>query len=184
MHTTLADILRAQTRELVVAQVNDPIAHAVQRMNEERVGSVLVLDEDQLSGILTERDILTRVIGAQRNPRTEIAEVMTTPVLCVSPKMRVDQTMRLMTDQRTRHLPIVADGILEGLVSMGDLTHWITRELAHSVDELARYIGGPAVVAESALFEPSTATLDGYRVSWGSSNHERISVAPPPPATA
>lgn len=179
MNTTLADLMRARPKTLIVAQVRDTVQRAVELMNDAHVGSVLVLDEDRLTGILTERDVLTRIVGAQVSASSTIGEIMTTPVLCVSPKMRVDETMRLMTDRRTRHLPVVDDGDLMGLVSIGDLTHWITRELRHSVDELSRYIAGPAVVVHNSTKTQAPSPEADERVYWGSRKHSRISVPPP-----
>lgn len=165
MRTTLARLLEAKPRGLVTADAGAPVRRAVRLMNEAEVGSVLVVDSDHLVGIFTERDVLVRVVAAGAHAETPLADVMTTPVLCASPQMEVGRAMRLMTDYRTRHVPIVDDGTLLGIVSLGDLTHWVSRELERTVTDLSRYICGPAVTVPFGRVAHTEALGDGER-SW------------------
>ncbi len=166
MRTTLARLLQSKPRRLVTADTTSSVGRAVRAMNEAEVGSVLVVDSDQLVGIFTERDVL-RVVDLGAPPETPLAEVMTTPVLCASSQMEVGRAMRFMTDHRTRHVPVVDDGKLLGIVSLGDLTHWVTRELKRTVTDLSRYICGPAVMVPfEAPSDPEVAGDDERAWSW------------------
>jgi len=99
------------------------VTECTKRMNELRIGAMLVMDGDQLIGIFTERDAITRVLGAGRNPAdTIISSVMTANPVCVSPSTSLDEAMNIVSNRRIRHLPVVKDGKVLGVVSSGDLT--------------------------------------------------------------
>jgi CBS domain-containing protein len=95
-------------------------------MNEEHVGSVLVMEGIRLVGIFTERDVLRRVVSGGLPPdRTQVGDVMTTDLVCCSPETCVDDVAELMRSRRIRHVPIVdAEGFVVGLVSIGDMNAW------------------------------------------------------------
>ena len=113
------------------------MTECVQRMNELRIGAMLVMENDSLLGIFTERDALTRVLGAGLEPsRTKIASVMTTNPTCVEPSTPLDEARAIITQQRVRHLPVVQDGRVVGMVSSGDLTHWLVRDQSMDIREI------------------------------------------------
>ena len=100
------------------------ITECVRRMNELKIGAMLVMEDDQLIGIFTERDAITRVLGAGLDPtRTMISEVMTREPVLVSGSTTLEEAMGIITQRRIRHLPVVEDGKVLGVVSSGDLTH-------------------------------------------------------------
>lgn len=117
------------------------VAAAVQLMNQQRIGSVLVMNGERLVGIFTERDVLTRVVDGERDPAsTLVRDVMTRKVMTVARTTTVGSAMHLMTENRWRHLPVVEDDHVIGLVSIGDLTWWLVRDQQLLIDDLVRYI--------------------------------------------
>jgi CBS domain-containing protein len=119
------------------------VLEAVRRMNQERIGALLVRDGDRVMGIFTERDVLTRVVDPGRDPATTpVAEVMTSSLVTVGPATTVAEAMAVVTEKRCRHLPVMDGERLVGLVSIGDLTRWVTRRQAWHIEDLVRYIVG------------------------------------------
>jgi len=140
----IRDILRNKGDDVVCVDLRATVLEAVQVMNDHHVGAVLVVDEGNLVGIFTERDVLVRLVAAQRDPRqTFVRDVMTTRIYTTSPDHSLLDVMRLMTDRRCRHVPVMEADRLVGLVSIGDLTKATQRNLRQEVRELSRYIGGP-----------------------------------------
>ena len=119
------------------------VLDAVREMNRLRVGCVVVMEGDRLVGIFTERDVLTRVVDGGRDPAsTPVAEVMSREVVCVGPEITVQQAMAVITEKRCRHLPVMEGDRLVGLVSIGDLTRWVTRHQRFHIQDLVNYITG------------------------------------------
>lgn len=120
---TVMDLLRDRPRALVTTVLSETVLDATRRMNEEHVGSVLVMHSGRLVGIFTERDVLRRVVGDRRPPEeTAVADVMTSDVVCCPPEASIDDVAELMRTRRIRHVPIVdAEGFVVGLVSIGDV---------------------------------------------------------------
>ena len=105
------------------------VTECVRRMNDLEIGSMLVMEDDQLIGIFTERDALTRVLGAGLDPvNTNISTVMTKNPVWVPGSTTLEEAMSIVTNQRVRHLPVVEDGKVQGVVSSGDLTHCLVKE--------------------------------------------------------
>jgi CBS domain-containing protein len=99
------------------------VTECIGRMNELRIGAMLVMEEDQLLGIFTERDAITRVLGAGLDPvSTYVSTVMTNSPVWVSTSTTLEEAMSIITNQRIRHLPVIEDGKVLGIVSSGDLT--------------------------------------------------------------
>jgi CBS domain-containing protein len=95
-------------------------------MNRKKVGAVLVMDGERLAGIFTERDVLTRVVGSDRNTElTLVVDVMAPDPVVVDLGMPVGDAMAMMTERRFRHLPVTEDGRVVGMVSMRDLIGWV-----------------------------------------------------------
>ncbi len=144
MDYSLADVLDHKGRKAHSIRPECSVLDAVTLMNEHAVGSLLVMDDDDLVGIITERDILRRIVAAGRAPRyTKVRTVMSRRPLVVAPDTTVGDAMRLMARHQRRHLPVVQDGSLAGLVSMRDLNSWVTRERQRDVSTLLDYIAGP-----------------------------------------
>jgi IMP dehydrogenase len=112
-------------------------------MAEHEIGAVLVLDGDQIVGILTERDYARKVVLAGLSSReSPVADVMTQAVICISPDTTTDECLALMTDRRVRHLPVIDHSALIGLVSIGDLVRATIAEQEHVIEQLQHYIAG------------------------------------------
>jgi CBS domain-containing protein len=107
------------------------------------VGALVVTEGNSIVGMFTERDLMTRVVLAGRDPaRTQIADVMTRGALCVAPQMPVSDAMTIVTRRRVRHLPVVEGPRLVGLVSIGDLVRWRIRDCEHEIGHLREYVAG------------------------------------------
>lgn len=113
------------------------VTECVRRMNDLNIGAMLVMENEELAGIFTERDALTRVLGAGLEPSfTKVSAVMTSNPTCVTPSTTLDEARTIITQQRVRHLPVVEDGKVLGMVSSGDLTHWLVRDQPSDIREL------------------------------------------------
>jgi CBS domain-containing protein len=136
MFDTVASLLKERKKSKVVSVAPAAtVVEAVRTMNDEKIGSVIVLDQQKLVGIFTERDVLVRVIGGARDPlTTRVSEVMTSAVRSVEPSTSLDEALRLMSEQRYRHLPVLENGQMRGLISMGDITSWALRSQREQVD--------------------------------------------------
>lgn len=141
MKNTLLAVLEHKGGIIHAVSPEMSVLDAVRKMNQERIGAVLVLDGTDLVGIFTERDVLTRVVDRARDPSaTRVAEVMTMQPVVVTPKATVNEAMAIVSEKRCRHLPVVDEGRLIGLVSAGDLTHWLTRNQEFHIQDLVNYI--------------------------------------------
>jgi CBS domain-containing protein len=122
---------------------DEPVLDAIKRMAEHGIGALLVMRGNELVGIVSERDYARKVILKGRSSAaTPVAEIMGTPLLTVGPGDTVETCMRLCTDQRVRYLPVVDDGKLVGLVSLGDLVKAVIDEQSQQIEQLQRYIAG------------------------------------------
>jgi len=144
MNTRIRDILRRKGEDVYSVGPLATVIDAVNTMNDHQVGSVLVCEGGYPVGVFSERDVLVRVVAAQRDPRqTLVRDVMTTRLYTASPDDTLLEVMRLMTDRRCRHVPVMEGELLIGLVSIGDLTKATQYNLRQEVRELSSYIGGP-----------------------------------------
>ncbi|MSU25311.1 MAG: CBS domain-containing protein [Opitutus sp.] len=143
MNTSISNLL--QRKGPVVHSVAPTLSvyDAVAEMNRHRIGAIVVLDGERLVGIFTERDVLRRVVGAGLEPKNAlVADVMTSGVLTISPDTTVDAAMLIFTDKRCRHLPVVAAGRLIGVLSIGDITRWMSDAHRAEAEHLKNYISG------------------------------------------
>jgi len=116
---------------------NTPVTVCVRAMTAEKIGALIVMDGERLTGIFTERDALNKVLAAGLDPvHTKVSEVMTKDPYCVPPTTTVGDAMELVTKRRFRHLPIVENGKVLAIVSSGDLTHWLVKDQMREVQEL------------------------------------------------
>jgi len=144
MHTRIRDILRRKGEDVHSVGPLATVIDAVNKMNDHHVGSVLVCEDGYPVGIFSERDVLVRIVAVHRDPRqTLVRDVMTTRLYTASPDDTLPEVMRLMTDRRCRHVPVMDGDLLVGLVSIGDLTKASQHNLRQEVRELSSYIGGP-----------------------------------------
>lgn len=116
---------------------------AIAMMAERNIGALLVMEEDRLVGVMSERDYARKVILAGRASRdTKVGDVMTSRVIFADPTETVEECMALMTDKHIRHLPVMEDGELLGLVSIGDLVKEVIAEQKFMIKQLEHYISG------------------------------------------
>lgn len=141
---SVAEILRTKTDQTVYAVSPDAsVYEAVKLMAERNIGSLLVREGEKIVGIITERDYARKIILIGRaSKETPVREVMTTSVMYVRPSQTNEECMALMTDNRMRHLPVLDDGKLVGLVSIGDLVKDIISEQKFIIEQLEHYITG------------------------------------------
>jgi CBS domain-containing protein len=142
--TTVANVLRSKPDQSVHTITRDTtVFEAVRRMAEHNLGALVVVDGSQVVGMFTERDYARRVaLMARTSKETPVADVMTSPVLCVSPDRTSEECLALMTERRIRHLPVMDQGKLTGLISIGDLVKDIISEQQFTIDQLEHYIMG------------------------------------------
>jgi CBS domain-containing protein len=133
---TVSTLLKEKKNARLVSVVPTmSVAEAVRLMNREKIGAVVVVEQQKLVGIFTERDVLVSVVGRGRDPdTTPISEVMTSQVTSVGPATDIDSAMKLMSERRHRHLPVLDHGDVCGLISMGDVTNWIIQSQRQQVD--------------------------------------------------
>jgi CBS domain-containing protein len=140
MATTVRTMLKDKTAVYAVTP-SDTIFDALGLMAQHNIGAVLVLDGDQIRGILSERDYARKVVLAGKTSRTTpVHEIMTPEVICVDGAWTADQCMALMTERRVRHLPVVEAGRLVGVISIGDVVRAVVAEQQFTIDALEGYI--------------------------------------------
>ena len=119
------------------------IFDAINLMSEKSIGALIVKDNDKLAGMVTERDYARKVILEGRSSKHSLVkDIMTKHVICVTPDRTIEECMALMTDKRVRHLPVVVNKHVIGLVSIGDLVKAIIAEQKFLIDQLQHYITG------------------------------------------
>lgn len=143
MNTSISVLLERKGASVFFVPPDVTVTAAVQEMNRHKVGSVLVLEGQQLVGIFTERDVLSRVVAAGLDPKTTpLAQVMTRDPVTVPSNTTIDQVMALFTDKRFRHLPVVDNGRLVGVISIGDILRRMVDMHRHEAEQLKQYISG------------------------------------------
>ena len=116
---------------------------AIQLMSVRQVGALMVLSDGQLTGIVSERDYARKVILQGRNSQsTLVSEIMTTPVLFVTPEQSIQNCMKLMTSRRIRHLPVLEQDKVIGVISIGDIVNWMVSSQQETIQQLHSYING------------------------------------------
>ncbi|MEO9255143.1 MAG: CBS domain-containing protein [Tepidiformaceae bacterium] len=152
MYGHVADLLLEKGGQVYTVSKRASVREAVREMNQKGVGSLLVVDDGRPVGIFTERDVLRRVVDVDRDPVfTLVVEVMTPDPRTAAPSMRIDEAIELMTKNRVRHLPVVDEGQLLGLVSIGDVLHWAMIQQQDHIDHMTDYITGTSPVTPPTL---------------------------------
>jgi CBS domain-containing protein len=134
-------VIEQKDRQIFAVTPEDAVLEAVRRMADHHVGALLVMRGDELLGIVSERDYARKVVLKGRSSSdTPVQQIMSTPVVTVTSEDTVDACMRLMTDRRIRHLPVIDRGRVIGVVSIGDLVKTLLNEQRQTIEQLEAYI--------------------------------------------
>jgi signal-transduction protein with cAMP-binding, CBS, and nucleotidyltransferase domain len=137
----VSDILKGKERALLTIASDASVFDMVKQMVDANVGSLLVTVDGRIEGIVTERDYLRRVTLEGRTDKdTPVSDIMTSPLIVVTPETPVDECMAIMTDRRIRHMPVVEDGEVVGMVSIGDLVKFQSQQQDFKIQYLTDYI--------------------------------------------
>jgi signal-transduction protein with cAMP-binding, CBS, and nucleotidyltransferase domain len=136
----LAEILEEKGGDVLEISAEASVLEAVQAMVENNVGSLLVKDAGEVVGIVTERDYLRRVTLQGRTEEAPVREIMSSPLVVATRETTIDECMALMTDRRIRHVPVVEEGNVVGLVSIGDLVKFKSKLQTFEIQFLNDYI--------------------------------------------
>jgi CBS domain-containing protein len=143
LHDSVERILRQKGSEVYSISPDATVFEALETLEEKNVGALLVMDGDSLVGLLSERDYVRKVkLKGHSSTDLKVEEIMSSPVVTVDSKATVDECMFRMTNKRCRHLPVVNDGKVVGVVSIGDLVNWIMTAQDFTIHQLEDYITG------------------------------------------
>jgi len=138
---TVKQLLERKGSQIYSIGPEEPVLEAIQLMADKYIGALLVMRGAELVGIVSERDYARKVILLGRSSaETPVWQIMSSPVTTVSPEHTLTECMKIVTDKRARHLPVVQDGRVLGLVSIGDLVKAVMEEQQQQIEQLERYI--------------------------------------------
>ena len=137
----VSDILKGKEHKLLTIASDASVFDMVKQMVDANVGALLVTIDGRIEGIVTERDYLRRVTLEGRTDKdTPVSEIMTSPLIVVTPETPVDECMAIMTDRRIRHMPVVEDGEVAAMVSIGDMVKFQSQQQDFKIQYLTDYI--------------------------------------------
>lgn len=140
---TLQQLLDQKGRRIFSVRPEQPVLEAIRLMAENHVGALLVMDGPHLAGVVSERDYARKVVLQGRAAdSTPVQDIMSAPAVVIRPDRSVEDAMRLMTDRRFRHLPVVLGSEVLGVVSIGDLVKCVIEDQRHLIQDLQQYIQG------------------------------------------
>ncbi|MBC8125577.1 MAG: CBS domain-containing protein [Gloeobacteraceae cyanobacterium ES-bin-144] len=143
LHGTVRDILQTKSNEVWTTTANSTVYKAIRLMGEKNIGALVALEDGVVTGVLSERDYSRKVVLQGRTSRdTLVGEILSRPAITVRRKDSIEKCMQLMTSHRIRHLPVVDEGRLVGLISIGDLVNWVMQSQRHTIMQLQGYISG------------------------------------------
>jgi CBS domain-containing protein len=151
---TVRQLLDQKGRNTWSIRPDATVFDAIAKMAEKDIGSLVVIDGDELVGIVTERDYARNVVlKGKTSPATPVRDIMETQVVIARPEQSVDQCMALMTEKRVRHLPVFEENKLIGIVSIGDLVKSTIGDQKFLIDQLEHYIRGELAIVDSRALE-------------------------------
>ena len=138
---TVRHLLDRKGRALFSIAAEDPVLEAIRMMADRHVGALLVMRGTELAGIVSERDYARKVVLLGRSSaETPVWQIMSSPVVTVSPESSVQDCMRIVTERRIRHLPVMDGGRVVGMISIGDLVKAVIEEQQQTIEQLESYI--------------------------------------------
>lgn len=139
----IAEILRRKGSDVLKIEASATVFDAIKKIVEHNVGSILVTQAGEVIGIMTERDYLRKIaIFGRTSHDTLVEQIMTSPLIYITPETSIEESMAIMTDRRIRHLPVVENDEVIGVVSIGDLVKFQTQEQSFQIKYLTEYISG------------------------------------------
>ena len=139
----IAEILRRKGSDVLKIEASATVFDAIKKIVEHNVGSILVTQAGEVIGIMTERDYLRKIaIFGRTSHDTLVEQIMTSPLVYITPETSIEESMAIMTDRRIRHLPVVENDEVIGVVSIGDLVKFQTQEQSFQIKYLTEYISG------------------------------------------
>jgi CBS domain-containing protein len=140
---TIDSILKQKTSPLWSVSPDTTVFETIQLMADKNIGAVLVKAGEKLVGIMSERDYTRKVaIKGKSSKETRVKEIISTPVVTVTPNHTVEECMRLMTENRIRHLPVLESEQVIGVISIGDLVNWVISAQSVAIKQMENYIAG------------------------------------------
>ncbi|HWW00840.1 MAG TPA: CBS domain-containing protein [Candidatus Acidoferrum sp.] len=140
---SISEILSHKGTQVWSISPEATVFDAIQMMSDKNIGALLVTEGEKLVGILTERDYTRKIaLKGKSSKQTAVREILSGQVFHVNPHNTVEECMRLMTDHRVRHLPVLDGAKIAGVISIGDLVNWIISAQSHTIDQLQTYISG------------------------------------------
>ena len=141
MNAPVSTLLESKSATVFSVPVTVTVSEAVQEMNRRKIGSVLVMEGGVLVGIFTERDVLMRVVAADRDPKTTpVAHVMTRSPVTIPSSMTIEEVMDMHSGKHFRHLPVVENGRVIGMISVRDILRWLAEANSKKADQLEDFI--------------------------------------------
>jgi CBS domain-containing protein len=139
--TRVSDLLKHKGRDIWSLTPDATVYEAIDQMAQKGVGALLVMEGERLVGIISERDYARKVIlKGKASQETLVREIMSCPVICVRPEFTIEETMGLMTEKRVRHLPVVLEDRVVGVISIGDVVRGIIEDKEFYIQQLTNYI--------------------------------------------
>lgn len=142
LNDTIGSVLESKSRKIWSVAQRTSVYDALCLMAEQDIGAVLVMDGDRLRGVLSERDYARKVILSGKSSRDTLVEEILSEPDAVGPSATVDHCMRQMTETRVRHVPVLDEGRVIGVVSIGDLVNWVISEQERTISQLHAYVAG------------------------------------------
>ena len=138
---TIKQLLEKKGSEIITIEPDSSVYDAIKSMADNHIGSLIVMKKGKLVGIITERDYTRKIIlKGKSSENTPVKDIMTKNILCTNPEQTVDEAMALITDKRVRHLPVVENNHVIGIISIGDLVKTIISEQEYIINQLEHYI--------------------------------------------
>lgn len=143
MRTPLSILLKEKSSQIQTLTEEDTCFQCATLLAKFGIGALLVMEGDNLKGIISERDLIKKLVSQQRDPmKIKVSEIMTSSLITVTPDTTVQEAMEIMTNKRIRHLPVIANTKLVGIISIGDITRWVMLQQQQEISALTGYIHG------------------------------------------
>lgn len=139
----VSQLMESKGRQVFSIGPDEPVLRAMEVMATREIGALLVMEQGEAIGVVSERDYARKVVLMNRSSRdTPVRDIMSSPVISVAPSDTIQRCMQIMTEERVRHLPVVSGGKVLGMLSIGDLVKALLQAQSEQIEQLQRYIAG------------------------------------------